>query len=402
VGSGIFVLPATVFRLAGPASLAAYLLAALLTALVVACFAEAGSRFDETGGPYLYARAAFGPFAGFLVGWMFLLTRLAAGAAIVNAFALALGWFEPRLATGPGRAALITAVLAALAALNVRGVRPGSWTVNALTVAKLAPLMLFVGIGLAYVDRSRVAFMALPESAPLRQAALLLVFAFGGFENASVPAEETKDPRRHLPLALLATIAATTVLYMLIQVVAQGTLPGLAASTTPLASAAGTFLGGGGAAFVTVAAALSTLGSASALALVGPRILYAFARQGQLPALLAEVHPRFRTPHRAVVAFALATWVAALSGGFEQLVAVSAIARLLFSASTCLAVPVLRRRRPAGESAFTLPGGPLVPLLAVALSLWLLAGVSGAQALAGAIALASGLVAHAVVRATRG
>jgi amino acid transporter len=197
---------------------------------------------------------------------------------------------------------------------------------------------------------------------------------------------------------LLATIAATTILYVLIQVVAQGTLPSLAASATPLAAAARVFLGPGGAVIITVAAVLSTLGSSSALALVGPRILYAFARQGQLPAGLAAVHPRFRTPHRAVAWFAALAWGAALSGRFEQLAAMSAVARLLFSASTCLAVAVLRRRRPDAERTFTLPGGPLVPVLAAGLSLWLLGGLTRGQALAGAVALASGMVVYAALR----
>ena len=398
VGSGIFVLPAVVFRLTGEASLAAYLVAAVLTALVVACFAEAGSLFEETGGPYLYARAAFGSFAGFLVGWMFFLARLAAGAAIANAFAATLGYLAPGLGHGFGRAAVITIALFALAALNVAGVRLGSLAVNVLTVGKLVPLAVFVVIGLFFVDHSRISFLALPETASLRQAALLLVFAFGGFENASVPTEEAREPRRHVPLSLLATITATTLLYVLIQVVAQGTLPGLAGSATPLASSARVFMGAGGAVFITVAAVLSTLGSTSALALVGPRILYAFARHGQLPSALAAVHPRHRTPHRAVVLYALLTWAAALSGRFEQLAAVSAVARLLFSASTCLAVPVLRRVRPSSERGFTLPGGWLIPLLAAALSLWLLSGLTRGQALAGGVALASGIAVYAAVR----
>jgi basic amino acid/polyamine antiporter, APA family len=401
VGSGIFVLPATVFALTGPASPAAHLLAALLMAMVVLCFAEAGSLFDETGGPYLYARAAFGPFFGFLAGWMFFLSRLAAGAAIANALADYLGYLDPRLGTGGGRAAAIVVAIGGLAALNVRGVRPGSWAVNVLTVAKLVPLLLFVVAGLFVIDAGRVAFLALPESGSLRQATLLLVFAYGGFENASVPAEETRDPRRHLPVALLFTIAATTALYVLIQVVAQGTLPELARSATPLAAAARNVMGPAGGLLLTAGAVVSTLGSISALALVGPRILYAFARHGQLPAALASVHPLFRTPHLAVVAFAVLAAGAALSGGFSQLAAVSAVARLLFSASTCLAIPVLRRRLPAEQRGFTLPGGPLIPLLATALSAWLLAGLTRTQALAGLVGLLSGLAAYAMTARAR-
>lgn len=389
VGSGIFVLPATVAAIAGPASPAAYLLAAALMALVVLCFAEAGSLFEETGGPYVYARAAFGDFAGFLVGWMFFLSRLAAGAAIGNAFVAYLGWFWPSVAEGIGRAAVLTIAFGSLAALNVAGVRSGARTVNALTVAKMLPLLLFVGVGIFAADPSRFRVFALPPAAALQQASLLLVFAFGGFENANVPTEEVKDPRRHLPIALVVSIAVTAVLYVLIQVVALGTLPDLADSRTPLADAAVRFLGSGGAALLTVGAVLSTLGSESALVLVGPRILYAFAKAGQLPRLLARVHSRFRTPHVAIVLFAFVTWLSALSGSFAQLATVSAIARLVFSAATCAAVLVLRRRRP--RAPFRVPGGPVIPVLAVAISLWLLSGVNRAQASAGAIALAVGL-----------
>lgn len=398
VGSGIFVLPATVYALAGAASPIAYVLAALVMALVVACFAEAGSRCDETGGPYLYARAAFGELAGFLVGWLFFLTRLAATAAIANAFVDYLGYVAPALAAGAARFAAITLAVGGLAVLNVIGVRAASVTVNLLTIAKLVPLAIFVAVGLTAVDLDRVA-PALPGLGSLRQAVLLLVFAYGGFENANVPTEEAVNPRRHLPVALLVTIAAVAVLYVLIQIVAQGTLPGLADSKTPLASAASRVLGAPGGWLLTGAALVSTLGSISAVVLVGPRILYAFACHGQMPRALAAIHPRYRSPHRAVIVFAVLTWVVALTSGFARLAALSAVARLLFSASTCLAVPVLRRRQRGTPAGFVLPGGPTIPIVAAALSLWLLTGVDRTQAIAGALAIAAGLAIHAIQRA---
>jgi len=395
IGSGIFVLPATVAALAGPASPAAYVLAALLMALVVLCFAEAGSLFEVTGGPYVYARVAFGPFAGFLVGWMFYLSRLAASAAIANAFVAYVGYFWPAAREGLIRAAILTFLIGLLTVLNLVGVRTGSRTVNVLTVSKLIPLLFFVGVGLFAADPSRYRLLALPELASLQQASLLLVFAFGGFENANVPAEESIDPKRHLPIALLVAIAVTTVLYVAIQIVALGTLPGLATDPTPLASAAARFLGPAGAALVTVGAVLSTFGSESALVLVGPRILYAFAQAGQLPAVLARVHSRFRTPHVAVLVFAAMAWTASVTVSFANLAAISAIARLLFSAATCLAIPLLRRKLPPAP--FRVPGGVAVPLAAGALSLWLLAGMTRGQAVAGGAAIAVGLTLYAVV-----
>jgi len=392
IGSGIFVLPATVAALLGPSCPVAYLLAAVVAALVVACFAEAGSLFDRTGGPYLYARAAFGPFVAFQVGWAFFLSRLAAAAAIANAFASYLAYLWPAAARGAGRALAITVLLAVLAAVNVTGVRYGGWTVNVLTVAKLIPLLLFISVGLLHADPGRSALLLLPDSGRLRQASLLLIFAFGGFENAAVPGDESKDPRRHLPVALLTAIALTAVLYVLIQIVALGTLPGLASDPTPLASAARTFLGPAGALAIALGATVSTAGSSSALALVGPRILYALAEGGQLPAALARVHARFRTPHVAIVVFTLLAWTAALLGDFARLAAMSAVARLVFSAVTCLAVPVLRRKMPGAERHFRVPGGVLVPGAAAGLSVWLLTGLDPPHAAVGAAALVAGLL----------
>lgn len=401
IGSGIFVLPATVASLLGPASPVAYLLAALATSLIVLCFAEAGSIFERTGGPYLYAREAFGSFIGFEVGWMFLLTRLAAAAAISNAFAAYLGYFWPALASGAGRVAAITVLLCSLAWLNCLGIRYGARTVNLLTVAKLLPLLLFISVGLFFVDSQRYRLLAIPEMDGLRQASLLLTFAFGGFENASVPSEEVKDPRRNLPIALLVSIGLTAIIYILIQIVALGTLPGLAGDPRPLASAGRLFLGPLGAAVITVGAIFSTTGSNSALVLVGPRILFALGEGGQMPEALSRIHPRYRTPVVSVIVFALLAWAIALYGNFAQLAALSAIARLLFSGATCLAVPVLRRKMPPESRRFRLPGGILIPAVAAAISIWLLTGVSRAQAIAGMWGLAVGAILYFLFQSGR-
>jgi basic amino acid/polyamine antiporter, APA family len=391
IGSGIFVLPATVAALMGPASPAAYLVAAALTALVVLCFAEAASRFEETGGPYIYARKAFGRFVGFEVGWMFFLSRLAAAGATANACAAYAGTFWPALAHGGGRATLLTAIIGGLAGVNLVGVRQGAAAVNVLTIAKLGPLLALLAAGLPFVDPARFDLIPDGTAGGLREASLLLIFAFGGFENASVPAAEATRPRRDVPIALVTAIFVTAILYVLIQIVALSVLPGLARDATPLASAAATIVGPQGAAIVSAGALVSTVGSLSALALVGPRILFALGAWGDLPHQLARVHPRFRTPHVAIVAFAVIAWLASLAANFSQLAIVSAIARLLFSASTCLAVPLLRRRQPSA-TALVLPGGPLVPIAAAAASVWLLTGITRGQAIAGLVALTAGVL----------
>jgi amino acid transporter len=398
IGSGIFLLPATAARLLGPLSPFAYLVSGVAVLLIVLCFAEVGSRFERAGGPYLYARTAFGPFVGFEVGWMFLLARLTAFAAISNAFTAYLAYFWPAAGAGAGRVMAISGSLAVLAAINLVGVRYGVWLVNLLTVGKLLPLLLLAGAGLFFINARHFSISALPPIAALRQASLVLIFAFGGFEFASVPSEEVINPRRNLAIALLAAVSLTGIIYVLVQIVALGTVPQLATASAPLASSAQHFLGLIGGAIVAVGAMLSTTGTNSAVVLVGSRLLYAMAEGGQLPGVLARVHPRYRTPHVAVFAFALAAWAIAMYSNFAELAALSAIARLFFYLSTCLAVLVLRQKMPDASRQFTVPGGALIPIAAAAICLWLLSGSNRTQAALAVLALLTGAAVHVLQR----
>jgi amino acid transporter len=390
IGAGIFVLPATVAKILGPMSPVAYLIAGLAVVLIVLCFAEVGSMFENAGGPYVYAQAAFGNFIGFEVGWMFLLTRISGMAAVSNAFAAYLGYFIPPVSGGAGRTLAITVIIVTLATLNLLGVRYGVGVVNLLTAGKLAALLLFIFAGLLFVDPSRYQLLVLPPAAPLKQASLVLVFAFLGFEFASVPSEEVINTRRNLPIALVIAIALVAMIYILIQIVALGTLPELASTARPLAAAGQRFLGPAGAAIITLGAILSTSGTQSAQILVGTRMLYALANGGLLPAPLARIHARFRTPYISIVLFTVVVWSFAISSSFGQLAAVAAIAGLFMYITTCLAVIVLRRKSPHAARQFVVPGGPVIPLLAVALSVWLLTGSTRTQATAGGTALLAG------------
>ena len=392
VGSGIFVLPAQVAKLLGPAGISAYLVAGLAAGLIVLCFAEVGALFDRSGGPYLYARAAFGDFVGFEIGWMMLLARLTAMAAICNAFSSYLGFFWPWAGAGAGRVVVILGSIAFLTIINYRGVQYGTWTVNLLTVSKLVPLLIFIFAGLFFLDPHRPPAWSIPQPAALRQASLLLIFAFGGFEFAVVPGEEVVRPRLNIPIALLTGIGFVAALYVMIQFVAQSTLPELGSSATPLASASRNFLGPLGGVLLTAGAVFSTTGTNSALMLVTPRILFAMAEGGQLPRIFGRVHPRFRTPYVAVIATALLGCLCAMYSGFASLAAISAIARLLTYMSTSAALPVLRRKMPDAQRWFRVPGGLGIPIASVAISAWLLMGstkpqisISGATLLAGAV-----------------
>lgn len=406
IGAGIFGLPARVHELLGPYALLAYVACALLVLLVVLCFAEVGSRFEDTGGPYLYARTAFGPFVGFQVGWLVWLTRVTAFAALCNLLIDYLARLWPAVASTGGRVAVASLATLAIAAINIRGVRTAAIVANVFTIGKLVPLVLFVAVGLFFVDPAGYVPAGTPSVVDFSTAVLLLVFAFTGFETATVPAGEVRDPRRTLPFAILASMAVIVPLYLLIQVVSIGTLPELASSTTPLADAAGRFAGSLGAGVIVVGALVSISGTLNGLVLAAPRLLYAMAEQGQLPALFGRTHARFRTPHVAILLTAACMLALTLSGSFLTAVALSTITRLLAYAATCVAVPVLRRRAPGrgvAPAAFSVPGGPWVVATALLVIGWLVLHAQPEELRNVAIAMAVGaLLMGAAMLAGRG
>ena len=391
IGGAVFALPAALAANAGAWS--AWMVAAVggASMLIALSFAEVASRFEGTGGPYLYTRAAFGRFAAFEVGWMMWFTRAASWASVINVLVASLGRYWPTVTTGLSRALLLTTIIAAITALNIRGIRQSSFVVNLLTAGKLLPLLIFIGAGLFFVDVSRLTADA--TAANLPATALLLIFAFGGYEVVPVVAGETRDPRRAVPFALVMTIAIVTIVMTLAQVVALGTLPGLATSRTPLADAAVLFLGASGAMMITVGAVVSTSGNNIGQALSGSRNLFALAEQGDLPPFFGRVHPRYRTPVTAIIVTAAVALVLALSGTFATMAAVSALSRLLVYAATCASTIRLRNARFANSvkpAAFRLPMGPVIPTAAIVISLAILAGATLEQVVAGVVALAVG------------
>jgi amino acid transporter len=401
IGAGIFGLPARTFALIGPYSLFAFGACALVVALIVLCFAEVGSRYGDSGGPYLYARDAFGPVIGFQVGWLQWLARTTAFAANLNLLCEYLGTFWPRAAVGSGRAVIMVAVVGALTAVNVLGVRRAAQISNIFTVGKLLPLLFFIVAGMFFLEPQRYALGAAPGVGVFSQAVLLLIFAFTGFEMAAIPAGEVDDPRANLPRALLLALGVITVFYILIQVVCVGTLPGLATSTRPLADASGRFLGRAGASVILVGAVISITGNLNVLILAGSRLPYAMATRGELPRALAAVHPRYRTPHAAILLTSAVMLALALSGTFITALTISAISRLLSYAATCAALPVLRKKPGAPAAAFTAPQGPAVALAALVLSAWLLSHSTAAEAQNTAIASAVGLAVYLAYRFAR-
>jgi amino acid transporter len=398
IGGAVFLVPASLALHLGSWSWLAVGMVGLLAMAIALNFAEAGSRFEGTGGPYLYTRAAFGRFVSFEVGWMVWIVRVTSWASVVNGLINALGYYWPNIRVGSLRMAVISFVVLSIMALNIRGIRQSSFVINALTIGKLTPLVLFIVIGLPYVS-----FAALrPDDTvtweQISTSALLLIFAFGGYEVIPVPAGEAKDPRRAVPFAMVTTIVIVAIVMTLAQVVALGTLPGLSKAEAPLASAAMLFMGAWGALLMTAGASVSIAGNNVGAALSGSRSLFALAEQGDVPRIFGHIHTRFRTPDAAIIFTCLSTLALALTGSFVKLAAISAVARLLVYGGTCASVLALRRE---SRAPFTIPLGPAVPVVALLVCAAILAGARMEELRSGGLALVAGAILYVMARGRR-
>ena len=378
VGGGIFRLPADVAGALGAAAPLAYVVCAIAMGLIVLCFAEAGSRVSLTGGPYAYVELAFGPYVGFLTGVLIWLLGTTAVAAVSTVYATNAAKLFPVFEQPTMRALLLIATFATVATVNVLGVKQGSRLNGIATVAKLLPLILLVVCGVFFVDRSNLAIATAPAIGDVTRASIVLIFAFSGVESALVPSGEVKDPARTVPRAIFVAMLTITFLYIAIQLVAQGVLgSALATSTTPLADAAGAVLGPWGRILLLSAVVISTFGYLSGMTLAIPRALYAFGRDGFLPAAVASVHPRFRTPHISIAVQTAIACTLAITSAFGPLAIIANVAALLVYLGCSLAAWQLRRRDVrAGGIPFRVPGAGVVPLLSCAMIIGLLSSIT--------------------------
>ncbi len=383
IGSGIFGLPSAVAKLVGQHSPEAVLIAGAIIAVVMACFAEVASYFTQAGGPYLYARAAFGRLVGIEIGWMFWLVRITAPAANANLFVSYIGEFWPVAGNALPRLSILTILIGGLALINYRDVRAGTQTSNLFTVAKLLPLAVVIIAGLLYVTLGHpLAYMAMPP--PSRQswlsAILLLIFSYGGFESAVTPMAEAKNPRRDSAFGLFVALITCAVVYTALQWLVVTMLPNAGSSERPLADVAALAIGRGGAVLVAVGALVSMYGYLSANMLAVPRITFALAENRDFPRIFAAIHPRFRTPYVSILIFAVLTWIFAAAGSFAWNVTLSAVARLFCYGTTCGALLVFRRTR-QGAALFRMPGGGILAIVGVLICLGLLTQVELKQSL---------------------
>jgi APA family basic amino acid/polyamine antiporter len=402
VGAGIFVLPGIVAARLGPGAFVAYLICSAVIALIFLCYAEIGSRVTRSGGSYAYVEEAFGPFAGFIASML-----LWFGWCIFSDAAIAAAMFEMIAASAPlpsgplPRAIFLISALAFMAAINIIGAKAGARLSSLTAVVKLVPLLLLLVVGIFAIEPELISVTQWPSLRSVGASALVLFFAFAGAEGSLSVGGEIREPARTVPWALLLALGGILLLYVGLQTVAQGVLgPQLADNTAaPLAAAAERVLGTWGSGMLTLAAIISIFATLTADVLCTPRVLFAAARNGNLPKFLSKVHPRFKTPYVAISAYATGICLIALSGSFELLAVVASGSILLVYLGVSLAVLRLRQRDGSPEAGlFRLPGGPVIPVLSSILVVWLLFQLEKRDAI-GLVALVLGSV---VVYAARG
>lgn len=373
IGQGIFLLPGLAAALMGPASLTALGIAGLLSCLIALCFAEVASHFDKTGGAYVYAREAFGDFVGFEVGWLTCCVAVISWAALANGFTEVFAHFVPAVKEPVTQKVVAIGLMTALMGLNLFGARIGASISTFFSVAKLIPLVLFIGVGAFHLQGALFEPFAPQGYGSIADATLVLLYAYVGFETLVVPAGEMKNPQKNVPIALMTVMAVVTVVYMAVLTVSVGTLPELAGHKNPVAAASANVLGAIGGTIVAAGICVSVFGTNAGAALVSPRRFFALAERGDLPKIFAAVDPDSGAPRPAIVL----TWglavVLALTGSFKELAVLGVIARFLQYIPTCLAAIVFRRRyRDQPRQGFTLPFGPAIPIATIGLCVWLL------------------------------
>lgn len=403
IGAGIFGLPAEAARLAGGFSPWVFVICAAMALPVMLSFAELASHFEGTGGPVRYAGSVFGPFAGFQAGWAFYVARLTAFSANSALLVGAVGYFWPGADDPRVRLALLFALCAGLTTVTVIGTRKAMGSLGLLTLLKLTPLSALVAYGLlqfpgSVLDAIRA---APPPDARLGTAVLVVFYAFVGFESGLVPAGEACNPRRDMPRALYWAIAVVAVLYFGLQSVSVAALPGLAGTTRPLVEVGGALFGPAGAVAVVACMVASVGGNLSGALFSTPRVTYALARDEQLPAAFGRVSTRFGTPAVSIVVFGAAGFLLAAAGSFAWLAGLSVLTRVLIYVGCIAAVPALRRKTGVEPGVLRLPGGLLIPVIAVCVCLALLTQVKGSDYLVTGAMLGVGSVLYLIARMRR-
>lgn len=369
IGSGIFLLPGNAYKMFGAQSIWIYMLDTLLVLAMVLCFAEVGGMFDKTGGDYIYAREAYGEFVGFEVGIMKWAITIIGWATMAVGFSTALGIFFPAAVDGTVKNIVAITLLVGLGIINLFGIEVAKVLNDIITVGKLIPMVIFIAIGIFFMKGSNFVQVHPVQMSDFASTVILVFYAFTGFESLAVAAGDMKNPKKNVPIAVITTIVVSSLIYVLIQTVAVGTLgPALAGSATPVADAANAFLGNFGKTAIAIGTLISIGGINVATSFSAPRSGVALAEGGILPSFIANKN-RFNQPYIAIILTVLIAIPLVLSGSFVQLAVMSVISKFGQYIPTSFSVIVFRRRKM--KSSFRAPFGYLLPLISVAVSLWM-------------------------------
>lgn len=374
IGSGMMAAPAKVFALAHGWSFAVLGAGLILITPLVLCFAELGSRFVGTGGAYLYARATLPPWVAFSVGWLTWVSGCFSGAALVNLLMTYAAGFIPALGQPAVRALAMIGLGALMTLAALVGIRFSAWLSNMLAAPKLLFLAIFIGVGLFFVHPSRLtAHAATPQPGEFAKALLIYIYAYTGFERAGLVAGEAREPRRDIPWALFVSLAIATAVYAGVLLVCLGVLDNPGLNDRPLAEVGLRAFGPAGALAVSIGAMTVILGVILVGMIAMPRMLLALAEQGQLPAALGAIHPRWRTPYVATLLSGAAAFGLAVFGDLLTAVTFSTVSRLFAYILCCYALWRLSRRKDAPPPQFTLPAPGVFAFVSVVLVIGVIA-----------------------------
>ena len=356
IGAGMLAAPAKVYALAGGWSFVILAAAAIALTPLILCFADLSSRFSGTGGPYLYARTGLPALPAFAVGWLMWFSQAMSVATLSSLFVTYLAGFVPALETGAPRYLTIAALGVVLTTIVLVGIRQSARTSNVLIVLKIGFVLAFAAAGIWFVQADRLAIATpLPSAIPFAQAMLIYLFAYSGFERASVVAGEARDPQRDVPAALIGGVVAVTFAYAAVLLVCVGVLDQPAATDRPLAEAGRQLFGPAGAVAVSAGALAVITGTILVITISMPRMLLAIAEQDQLPRWLAHVHPRWRTPHVAIAISSVLAFGFAMMSDLLTSLTIATAARLTGYVLCCLALWRMSGRADAPQPKFSLP-----------------------------------------------
>jgi basic amino acid/polyamine antiporter, APA family len=401
IGAGIFALPAIVGIALGAFAIFGYLFCSIMLAAIMLCYAEIGSKVTSSGGSYAYVEAAFGYFAGYIINWLFFFGwNVLGSAALMNIIADSLAAMFPVFLNPLIRAVLSFVLLGFMLLINIRGAKEGIGLVKLITIIKLLPLLGIIIFGFSHAKAANLHWEHAPSLKTFGDTALILFFAFAGFETSLGVSGEFKNPKRTVPLGIFFGGIIVLIVYMLLQTVTQGVLGAGMASfkDAPLAAVAEKIVGPAGATILLFTAAISCFGCVSADVMGTPRSLFAGANNGMFPKFLSKVHPKYATPHLALVTYTFLIFIFSISGGFKQLAVLASAAILLVYLAVILATIKLRKQLQASEKTFRAPGGLVTPLIGIATIVWLLTSLSKWEILSTIIFIAIVCVMYFVTR----